>query len=447
MDSNRRPLHIWNTLTRSKSLFEPIDAEMVRFYVCGVTVYDHCHIGHGRAYVIFDMIRRVLEAAGYGVRYIQNFTDIDDKIIRRAAERETDTSSLVTEMIDQYFVDMDALNVRRASQYPRATEMIPAMIQMIARLTEKGFAYRLGDDVYFSVDQMPNYGRLSRKVLEDLVSGIRVEVVSGKRNPLDFVLWKSAKPGEPNWESPWGPGRPGWHIECSAMVHHTMGETIDIHGGGHDLIFPHHENEIAQSECCFGVPLSRVWIHNGFVTVDDEKMSKSRGQVVRVSDLLKKWDGQVIRYYLLKTHYRSDLRFSMAGLDESQIALNRLRATVENTAPGSDDFQDVVAQFWEAISDDFNVSECLGILFKASHEMNRCGRGGDVLVQLGEILGLQLGRRDAIIPEDIHALCELRHQARLAKKFQEADEFRDQVLHRGYRIEDTPTGWRVLPAE
>ncbi|NBV42779.1 cysteine--tRNA ligase, partial [bacterium] len=297
---------IYDTLEAKKKKFEPLNGSVVTFYACGVTVYDYCHIGHARVYVTTDCIRRVLAYAGYSVRYIQNFTDIDDKIINRANEAGVTVDQLTARYIDAYFEDMDRLGIQRADAYPRATEYVKQMLDLIQRLLDAGNAYQIpSGDVVFSVGTFSNYGKLSKKKLDDLEAGARVDIDSEKRHPGDFVLWKSAKPGEPAWDSPWGKGRPGWHIECSAMAMDELGPTIDIHAGGEDLVFPHHENEICQSECVTGKPFVRYWVHNGFVTIRDEKMSKSLGNFKTLRDVLAEYDGDVVRFFLLKVHYRS----------------------------------------------------------------------------------------------------------------------------------------------
>ena len=300
-------IKIYNTLSQKKEIFTPIKENEVSFYVCGVTVYDYCHIGHARAYVAFDGIRRYLEYKGYTVNYIQNFTDIDDKIIVRSNEINCDFNELTQKFITAYFTDMDKLNIKRASQYPKATEYIDEIINMINTLIDKQHAYEIDGDIYFAVDTYKDYGKLSKKVLEDLVSGIRVGVSDKKKNPLDFALWKKAKENEPNWNSPWGKGRPGWHIECSAMSTACLDETIDIHGGGADLIFPHHENEICQSECTTNKQFAKYWVHNGFVNIKNEKMSKSKKKLLTVNDILNSYNGEVLRFYLQKMHYRQPL--------------------------------------------------------------------------------------------------------------------------------------------
>ncbi len=320
-------IYLYNTLSGKKEVFVPSNPPEVTFYTCGVTSYDYCHVGHARVYVVFDCIRRHLAYRGYSVRFVQNFTDIDDKIIKRSNELGEDWRSLTDRFIAACLEDLVALNVLPAESYPRATAYIDQMQALISVLIDKKAAYVAGGDVYFSVAAFPDYGKLSKKVLEDLVAGSRVGVSDIKKDPLDFVLWKSAKPGEPSWESPWGAGRPGWHIECSAMVLSSFGETIDIHAGGQDLIFPHHENEICQSECATGKSFSRYWLHNGFVTIRDEKMAKSAGNFFTIRDLLAKYSGEVVRFFLLKTHYRSPLGFSLEGLDESAQALSRLQHT------------------------------------------------------------------------------------------------------------------------
>lgn len=421
-------------------------------YVCGVTVYDLCHIGHARAYVVFDTIRRYLEHSGYTVNYVQNFTDIDDKIIKRAAEKGISTQDLTKQTIADYFTDMEALNIKPATHYPKATESIPEMLDMIGKLISNGYAYATDDGhVYFAVTKFPEYGKLSGKVLDDLIAGHRVERAESKENPLDFVLWKPAKPGEPAWDSPWGAGRPGWHIECSAMAATALGPTIDIHGGGEDLIFPHHENEIAQSECTFHQPFAKYWLHNGFVTINEEKMSKSLKNFVSLRDILAQFDGLTIRFFLQKAHYRSPINFSDAGLTEAGTALQRLRNTVLNceTGPANDAQVTALAtfetRFLAAMDDDFNTAEAIGVLFDLNKFINTEKTGKEMLIKLCEILGIVFSREtfgDNSESARVESLIEERNVARKNKNFKRSDEIRNQLLAEGIILEDTAAGTR-----
>ncbi|MDA1354223.1 MAG: cysteine--tRNA ligase [bacterium] len=455
-------MHIQNSLTQQKDEFKTIEPGKVRFYVCGVTVYDKCHIGHARAYVVFDTIKRYLQFSGYEVTHIQNFTDIDDKIIARANEQGITTSELTEANIAHYFTDMDQLNISRATRYPKATEYIPEMISLIQDLISKGVAYHVNGEVLFSVSAKADYGKLSHKVLDDLQSGIRVEVDAHKRNPLDFVLWKPSKQGEPAWDSPWGAGRPGWHTECAAMSMKELGNTIDIHGGGEDLIFPHHENEIAQCECQSGEPFSNYWIHNGFVTIKDEKMSKSSGNFVTLRDILNQFPGEVIRFFLLKSHYRRTLTFSIEGLKEAQIALEKLHHAIKDRHLGEDrhsgldpesprsstTITTLEQKFHAAMADDFNSAEAIGVLFEMVKEINKTKSGAHILKKCGDILGLfyqdLTPTSDEIdIPNEITALAKKRAESKQNKDYATADALRNQIQDAGYTVKDTPNGFEI----
>lgn len=374
-------LKVYNTLTRSLEEFKPLHPPQVNMYVCGVTVYDYCHLGHARAYVVWDMVRNYLEYSGYKVNYVQNFTDIDDKIIQRAREKKVEPLALAHSFIDEYFQDLDGLGVRRADLYPRATEHIPEMENVIRGLMAKGLAYQNNGDVFYRVKNFDKYGSLSRIPLDDLQAGARVELDERKESPLDFALWKSSKPGEPVWESPWGKGRPGWHIECTAMVLKHLGETINIHAGGSDLIFPHHENEIAQSEGYTGKPFVKYWLHNGFVTFLDEKMSKSLGNFKTIRELLKSYSPETIRYFLLSTHYRNPLDFSDEALLAAEKGLKKLARALKTVtedgekypskslSPAFETFiRDLQSQFIMAMDDDFGSPQAWGIIFKSLDE-------------------------------------------------------------------------------
>ena len=442
-------IKLYNTLSQKKEVFTPIKENEVSFYVCGVTVYDYCHIGHARAYVAFDGIRRYLEHKGYKVNYIQNFTDIDDKIINRSNEINCDFNELTEKFIAAYFNDMDQLNIKRATQYPKATEHIDEIIKMIKVLIDKNHAYEIEGDIYFAVDTYKDYGKLSKKVLEDLVSGIRVDISDKKKNPLDFALWKKAKENEPSWDSPWGKGRPGWHIECSAMSTTCLADTIDIHGGGADLIFPHHENEICQSECATNKQFAKYWIHNGFVNIKNEKMSKSKKNFLTVNDILNSYNGEVLRFYLQKMHYRQPLNFSFEGLDEAKQALGKLHNTIKNPLNKNEiqqvneaPFQELKNKFLAAMDDDFNTAEAIGVLFELNKLVNITHSGTFVLEECGKILGLffELEQQESI-SQEIEMLIEKRNDAKKNKDYSLADEIRTTLLNEhNIILEDTAQG-------
>ena len=387
-------LKIFNSLKREKQVFEPIEANKVRMYVCGMTVYDYCHLGHARVMVVFDMVYRWLRTRGYEVTYVRNITDIDDKIIRRAAENGESIQQLTDRFIGFMHEDADALGVLRPDHEPRATEYVPQMLELIGKLEANGLAYLAADgDVNYAVRKFPGYGKLSGKSLDDLRAGERVEVDTAKQDPLDFVLWKHAKPGEPAWASPWGEGRPGWHIECSAMSSSLLGKHFDIHGGGQDLQFPHHENEIAQSEganCCGYV---NYWMHNGFVRVDNEKMSKSLGNFFTIREVLKKFDAEVVRFFILRAHYRSPLNYSDAHLDDAKRSLDGLYFTLRDVAPvpvAIDWKQDFAARFAAALNEDFDSHGAIAVLFELAAEANRqkSGELSGLLKALAAVIGL-----------------------------------------------------------
>jgi cysteinyl-tRNA synthetase len=454
-------LRVHNSLTRQKQPFQPIRPGEVRMYVCGMTVYDYCHIGHARVMVVFDVIRRWLQASGYKVVYVRNITDIDDKIIKRAAESNEDIGTLTGRFIRFMDEDAAALGVTKPDFEPRATQHVPGMLRMIEALVGKGLAYKAANgDVYYSVRGFAEYGKLSGKSLEDLRAGERVEVDPNKHDPLDFVLWKAAKPGEPAWDSPWGPGRPGWHIECSAMSEALLGEHFDIHGGGQDLLFPHHENEIAQSEGAHGHTFVNYWLHNGFVRVDDEKMSKSLGNFFTVREVLAKYDAEVLRFFILRAHYRSPLNYSDQHLDDARAGLTRLYTTLRDTpaAPAAIDWaHPIAARFKQAMDDDFNTAEACAALFDLASEVNRSKAVADagLLKALGAVLGLL--QRDPLAylqggaaavgeltPDRIEVLIGQRMAARKAKNFAQADRIRKELETAGVVLEDTPSGtiWR-----
>jgi cysteinyl-tRNA synthetase len=431
-------------------------------YVCGMTVYDFCHLGHARVMVVFDMVARWLRASGYQLTYVRNITDIDDKIIRRAAENQEPIAALTQRFIDAMDQDSAALGVLRPDHEPRATAYVPGMISLIERLIANGHAYAPGNgDVYYAVRAFPGYGKLSGKSLEDLRAGERVDIDQNKRDPMDFVLWKGAKPGEPSWESPWGAGRPGWHIECSAMSEHLLGEHFDIHGGGADLQFPHHENEIAQSEGAHGHTFVNYWLHNGFIRVDNEKMSKSLGNFFTIREVLEKYDPEVVRFFILRAHYRSPLNYSDAHLDDARAGLTRLYTALKNLEPMDeidlDHDNQYVRRFTEAMDDDFNTVEALAVMFDLANEVHRSQspESARCLRALGGHLGLL--QRDALAflqggaalageigAAEIESLIAARREARAAKNWAESDRIRDALSARGVVLEDGAdgTGWR-----
>jgi cysteinyl-tRNA synthetase len=456
-------LNVYNTLAREKQLFQPIAEGQVNMYVCGMTVYDYCHLGHARMVVVFDMVARWLRASGYDLNYVRNITDIDDKIIKRALENGEAINALTGRFIAAMNEDFDALGVIRPDHEPRATEHVQGMHELIASLIAKGLAYPAPNgDVYFAVRKFAGYGKLSGKSLDDLRAGERVDVDVNKQDPLDFVLWKAAKADEPQdakWASPWGEGRPGWHIECSAMSCHHLGSHFDIHGGGADLQFPHHENEIAQSEGAHGHAYVNYWMHNGFIRVDNEKMSKSLGNFFTIREVLEKYDPEVVRFFILRAHYRSQLNYSDAHLDDAKGALNRFYTTLKNV-PADDTTIDWSSSYAErfkvAMDDDFNTVEAVAVLFELTSEVNKQQSAvlAGQLKALGAILGLL--QRDAVaylqagIGEDeysaeaIEALIIARKAARVAKNFAESDRIRDALIAAGIVLEDNAQGttWR-----
>ncbi len=461
-------LKIYNTLARDKQDFKPIEATKVRMYVCGMTVYDYCHLGHARVMVVFDMVYRWLKASGYDVTYVRNITDIDDKIIRRAAENGESIHALTQRFIDAMHEDADALGVQRPDHEPRATQYVPQMLEMIAQLEKNGLAYRAADgDVNYAVRKFAGYGKLSGKSLEDLRAGERVDVAENKNDPLDFVLWKHAKDSEADevkWDSPWGKGRPGWHIECSAMGTELLGRHFDIHGGGADLQFPHHENEIAQSEGAHQCPFVNYWMHNGFVRVDEEKMSKSLGNFFTIREVLKKYDAEVVRFFILRAHYRSPLNYSDAHLDDAKGALTRLYTALKSLPVRPElvegervDWNEPYAQrFKSAMDDDFNTPEAVAVLFDLANEVNR-RQSAEAAAQLKSLAGgLGLLQRDPQLflqggaseggPDDasISAQIEARIAAKKSKNFAEADRIRRELLEAGIVLEDSAAGttWR-----
>ena len=454
---------IYNTLAREKQLFVPIDAGKVRMYTCGMTVYDECHIGHARVMVVFDMAQRWLRASGFEVTYVQNITDIDDKIIARALKNGESISALTQRNIEAMQRDAAALGVQMPDHAPRATAYIPQMISLIEKLQANGLAYQGSDgDVNFSVRDFPGYGKLSGKSLDDLRAGERVDVKTAKRDPLDFVLWKSAKESEPDevkWESPWGLGRPGWHIECSAMAEDLLGEHFDIHGGGQDLQFPHHENEIAQSEGAHHHPFVNYWMHNGFVRVDNEKMSKSLGNFFTIREVIEHYDPEVLRFFILRAQYRSPINYSDANLDDAKASLTRLYSALKEVTPDQQplDLEESHAQrFYAAMYDDFNTPLAVSTLFELATEVNKTK--SPVLARqlklLSAILGflqrdsqqfLQAGNENGMAESEIAAKIADRTAAKLAKNFAESDRIRAELMANNILLEDKPGGvteWR-----
>lgn len=459
-------LSIYNTLSKTKEIFKPLKDKQVRIYVCGMTVYDYCHIGHARVMVAFDVVTRWFRHLGYEVTYVRNITDIDDKIINRANQNSEPFTALTARMIEAMHEDEAKLSVLPPDQEPRATDYIQGMQQMINTLVTKDYAYAPGNgDVYYRVGKFKDYGKLSRKKVEDLRSGARVEVDEAKQDPVDFVLWKGAKEGEPSWLSPWGKGRPGWHIECSVMSTCCLGETFDIHGGGPDLIFPHHENEIAQSEATTGKTYAKTWMHAGAVRVDGEKMSKSLGNFFTIRDVLAKYPAEVVRYLLVASHYRSPINYSEDNLKEAYAALERFYIALKDLpiAKVVDDKNNYIARFTLAMNDDFNTPEACSILFDMAREINRlkptdltaAASLGAQLKQLGGLLGvLQLNPEDflqanthntEVDTAKVRSLIQARLQARNDKNWAESDRIRDQLKEMGVIIEDSKNGttWRM----
>ncbi len=449
-------MKVYNTLSGQKEEFLPGDP--VKIYVCGVTPYAECHIGHAMSYVVFDVIRRYLEFRGYRVKHVQNFTDVDDKIIARARQSGTSSQELAEGFIERYFANMDALNIKRAHLYPRATEEIPRIIEVIKGLIEKGHAYQAGGDVYFLVESDPDYGKLSHRVLDEMIAGARVEVEGGKKHPPDFALWKAAKPDEPQWESPWGMGRPGWHIECSVMSLKYLGDTLDIHGGGQDLIFPHHENEIAQSESFTGVtPFVRYWLHNGLMHLGEEKMSKSSGNLITVREGLERYGADALRLFVLSSHYRSPITYTEEGLEAMQKGVERLLHAIRPDGNESGvnvvDGEPYQEGFIEAMDDDFNTAEAVAALFELAREINRGKEDGyqvadaqKNLIELAEVLGLTLKAEEIQLPAEpfINLLIATRNELRAAKQWELADNIRHSLGELGIALEDTRHGtvWR-----
>ena len=459
-------MKVYNTLTRQKEELQPITPGEVKIYACGPTVYNYIHIGNARPLCVFDVLRRYLEYRGYNVRFVQNFTDIDDKIIRRANEEGLTFSEVSEKYIKEFWVDAKGMNIREATVHPKATENIDEIIAIISALVEKGYAYEAQGDVYFSPAKFKEYGKLSHQPLEELEAGARINIGEVKKEPMDFALWKAAKPGEPSWDSPWGKGRPGWHIECSAMVRRYLGETIDIHCGGQDLIFPHHENEIAQSECCNGVPFARYWLHNAFLNIDNRKMSKYLGNFFTVREIGEKYDLQVLRLFMLSAHYRSPLNFSAELMEASRNSLERIQNAVGNlnhllanasAEELTEEEKELVSQlssyeekFDAAMDDDLNTADALAAIFElvrfanthAGEESSKAFLSAlkEKIVSLSDVLGLIAEKKEEMLDADIEALIEERQAARKARNFARADEIRNELLSKGIVLEDTREG-------
>lgn len=457
-------MKIFNTLTRKKEEFKPIEEGKVKIYACGPTVYNFIHIGNARPLCVFDVLRRFLEYIGYEVRFVQNFTDIDDKIIKRANEEGLTYKEVSEKYIEEFWKDVKGMNVREATVHPKATENIDEIIDIVSTLIDKGYAYAVDGDVYFSPSKFKEYGKLSHQPLEDLEAGARIMVGEVKKEPMDFALWKSAKPGEPYWDSPWGHGRPGWHIECSAMVRRYLGKTIDIHCGGQDLIFPHHENEIAQSECCNGVPFAHYWMHNGYINVDNVKMSKSLGNFFTVRDVAEKYGYEPIRFLMISSQYRSPINYSTDIIEQCKASLARLYNcrdgldfALEKAGDGavSDEllamFDKRRRQFIDAMSDDLNTADAIAALFELVRDINsnviaaNANKGSveeaiKVFDELADVLGLVYDRKKESIDDEIEALIEQRTQARKDRNWAEADRIRDELKAKGIVLEDTAQG-------
>lgn len=460
-------MKIFNTLTRSKQELIPLKEGEFKIYACGPTVYNFIHIGNARPLCVFDVMRRYLEYRGNKVNFVQNFTDIDDKIIRRANEEGVTFKDISEKYIEEFWKDAKGMNIREATTHPKATENIGEIIDIVSSLIEKGYAYEANGDVYFSTKKFNEYGKLSHQPLEDLEAGARINIGEVKKESMDFALWKSAKPGEPYWESPWGHGRPGWHIECSAMVRRYLGETIDIHCGGQDLIFPHHENEIAQSECCNGVPFARYWMHNGFITVDKVKMSKSLGNFFTVRDVAEQYGYEPIRYLMISCQYRSPINYSFDAIAQCKASLERLYTCRDNMdfalknakAEAGEKDAEIIAlidgkkdKFIEAMEDDLNTGEALGAVFELVRDINTNVNDGvqskalveyaiKVFDELMDVLGLLYNRNSASnLDDEIEALIAARNEARKNKNWAEADRIRDELKAQGIVLEDTPQG-------
>ncbi len=462
-------LYLYNTLTRQKQEFIPETPGEVKMYSCGPTVYNYFHIGNARPFIIFDTLRRYLEYKGFDVKFVQNFTDVDDKMINKANEMGISVSELADQYIAEYFTDAKGLGIKEATVHPRATENIDAIIDIIKNLEERGYAYNVDGDVYYRTKKFEGYGKLSHQPLEDLESGARIDVNTDKEDPMDFALWKKQKEGEPAWESPWGLGRPGWHIECSAMANKYLGKTIDIHSGGQDLIFPHHENEIAQSEAANCCQFANYWLHNGYINVDNKKMSKSLGNFFTVRDVAAEFDYEVIRFFMLSAHYRSPINFSKDLMDSAKSALNRIYTCLdtldfikgEDRELNSAEAEIINAidghteRFISAMDDDLNTADAISAIFELVADVNKvitqnpakelCEKAATAIRELGSVLGL-LGKKDEMADDDIQTILSERAEARKAKDWAKSDELRDKLKDMGYIVKDTPQGQQLLKA-
>lgn len=467
-------MKIYNTLTRKKEEFVPIDKEEIKIYVCGPTVYNYFHIGNARPFVVFDTLRKYLEYRGNRVKFVQNFTDVDDKIINKAREEGIPAGEVSEKFIEEYYKDAAALNVKKATVHPKVTENMDEIIQFVKDLIDKGYAYEVDGDVYYSTRAFKNYGKLSGQNIEDLESGARIEVGEKKKDPLDFALWKARKAeDEIAWESPWGMGRPGWHIECSTMSKKYLGDTIDIHAGGQDLTFPHHENEVAQSEAHSGKQFANYWMHNGYITIDNEKMSKSKGNFFTVRDILKSYSGEVIRFFLLSGHYRSPINFSDALMGQAKNGLTRMENAKNNlkhlihTCQGNmteeeqkilETYDSYRQKFIQSMDDDLNTADAISAIFELITAINTAVRDGAskefaekslaVLTELTTVLGLlQQEEKEDAIDDEIQALVEERQEARKNKNFARADEIRDMLKEKGITLKDTPQGVQIIKGD
>lgn len=465
---------IYNTLNKQKEEFIPLDENEIKIYSCGPTVYNYFHIGNARPFIIFDTLRRYLKYSGYNVKFVQNFTDIDDKMIKKANEEGISVKELADRFIKEYYTDAKGLGVLEADFHPKATECIPEIIQMVTDLMSKGYAYEVNGDVYFKTNIVVGYGKLSHQLVDDLEAGARIDVNEVKEDPMDFALWKAAKPNEPSWHSPWGMGRPGWHIECSVMANKYLGKTIDIHCGGQDLIFPHHENEIAQSECANDCEFARYWMHNGYINVDNRKMSKSLGNFFTVRDVANVYGYEVIRFFMLSAHYRSPINYSTDILEQSKAGLERLYNCLESLnfaiknaqneslsefeQESIETFEINREHFMNAMEDDLNTADAISVLFDIARSANTMINGFEtpskpflekiknLYVELAEVLGLLYAKKDNNLDAQIEALIEKRQQARKDKDFNLADEIRDELKAKGIVLEDTPQGvkWKSI---
>lgn len=465
-------MKVFNTLTRKKEEFIPIEKGVVRMYSCGPTVYNYFHIGNARPFIIFDTLRRYLEYCGNTVYFVQNFTDIDDKMINKANELGITVKELADRYIAEYFKDADNLGIKRATVHPRATENIDAIIGIIRELEEKGYAYNVDGDVYFATKKFKEYGKLSHQPLEDLESGARININEDKNDPMDFALWKKQKPGEPAWESPWGLGRPGWHIECSAMANKYLAKTIDIHSGGQDLIFPHHENEIAQSECAHGVPFANYWMHNGYINIDNKKMSKSLGNFFTVREIAEEFDYEVIRFFMLSAHYRSPINFSKTLMESARSGLERIyncisdmkffakkadsHALTDKEKEYKEKIETLKAKYIAAMDDDLNTADAISAIFEIVSEANKAitaqsgfskeviGFTVDTVKELGGVLGLLQKSEDGEISAEVKALLDERQAARASRDWAKSDELRDKLREMGITVKDTPQGQQIV---